>query len=369
MKRRWMWGGLIFLFLASVALAGELRRGRVLPPADEPAAAARATWRVLDPVTRGNLSVYPVVSKLHVDTSAFLTLDEGLDSGQVRIAEYGQVERPIERRRGPWGPQDPVWGYGGGPRVNELVLVNESSRPLLLLAGEVVSGGKQNRIIGSDLIVPPYSRPLPLTVFCVEHGRWSSGKSFQSAGAIAHPRIRQEAQIAGSQQGVWNSVARSAGAMGVASPTSSYTDVLASAKARRAFDSVARSLESGYQAELDKSIRGRGAVGVVVAINGQLAWADVFPSAELFRKYWPKLLRSYVLEAQDSPRGAKGVPSRNDAQSFLLADRGRMDIREEPGVYRRTEIVAADYQVVALEALGKFGRDGLLMHYNKMANP
>lgn len=44
-----------------------------------------------------------------------------------------------------------------------------------------------------------------------------------------------------------------------------------------------------------------------------------------------------------------------------------MTVREEPGVYRRTEIAAPDYPIVALEALGKFADSGLLMHYNKMA--
>jgi hypothetical protein len=38
----------------------------------------------------------------------------------------------------------------------------------------------------------------------------------------------------------------------------------------------------------------------------------------------------------------------------------------EPGAYRRTEISAGDYQVVALEALGKSEENALLVHYNKM---
>jgi ARG and Rhodanese-Phosphatase-superfamily-associated Protein domain len=368
MKHPWTVSGLIFFFLAAVPLAGQLRRARPLPAPGATTGVIRQSWRVLDPVTRGNLSVYPVVSNLAVNASSFLTLDEGLSSGEVRIAEWGEVESPMLRSRDPWPqPLPPQRPYYGGARVNELVLVNESARPLLLLAGEVVSGGKQNRIIGSDLIVPPHSQPLPLTVFCVEHGRWSAGAAFQSVGAIAHPRIRQEAQIAKSQEGVWNSVARSAEVLDAPSPTSSYVDVLSSPQAQRAFDSVARSLESGYEAELNKRISGRGAVGVVVAINGRLVWADVFPSAELFRKYWPKLLRSYVLEAQGSPGGTKIVPSWKDALAFLLADRGEMSIREDPGVYRRTEIVAADYQIVALEALGKFADSSLLMHYNKMS--
>ena len=114
----------------------------------------RNSWRVLEPITRRNLTIYPVVSTLGADTSAFLTLDEGVASGQVRILERGQLQssmvRPRDDRRWPRVEQVPD---RGGASVNELVLVNDSAKPLLLLAGEVISGGKQNRIIGADMVV------------------------------------------------------------------------------------------------------------------------------------------------------------------------------------------------------------------------
>jgi hypothetical protein len=260
--------------------------------------------------------------------------------------------------------------------VNELVLVNDSVKPLLLLAGEVVSGGKQNRIIGADVVVPPKSEPMPLTVFCVEHGRWSSGGSgFGSAKAIAHPQIRMEAQANKSQQGVWNSVARAAGAMAAESSTQDYTHVLASPQAQSRVEATAKSIENDYERELREQMRGRSAVGVVVAINGELVWSDVFPNAELFRKYWPKLLRSYIMEAEsrgsgdELPWGRKlaGVPSTKQAETFLLEDRGHVSIKVEPDAYRRTEIAGGNYQIVALETVGKSEEGGLMLHYNKMA--
>jgi hypothetical protein len=336
----------------------------------------RQSWRVLEPITRRNLSIYPVISSLAADTSAFLTLDEGLASGSVRILERGQVESALYRRRNPerWPGQQEPWGSGA--RVNELALVNDSSRPLILLAGEVVSGGKQNRIIGADLVVPPKSEPLPLTVFCVEHGRWSAGGgAFGAAKAMAHPEIRRQAQVHKSQQGVWESVERAASGLAVASPTQDYAGVLNTPAAKRRVEEVAASIEGEYERELRDQIRGRGAVGVVVAINGQPVWSDVFSSPDLFRKYWPKLLRSYVMEAEsrgcgfDQSGGERkmfGVPGVKQAETFLLEDRGRVNIKMEPAAYRRTEISSGDYQIVALEAVGKSEDSGLLIHYNKM---
>jgi hypothetical protein len=331
----------------------------------------RESWRVLDPITRGNLSIYPVASNLKVDTSDFLTLDEGLAKGAVRIAERGELQNALYRRRDTrrWPPVFEERPQYGGASVNELMLVNRSDRPLLLLAGEVVSGGKQNRIIGADVVVPPKSDPIPLSVFCVEHGRWTpGGAGFGAAGAIAHPDIRREAQVSKSQTGVWDSVAGTMQVLAAPSPTSSYVDVINSPQAKRTLDEEASSIEQEYEKELRTKVGGSGAVGVVVAINGELVWSDIFPSAELFRKFWPKLLRSYVLEADGHPKAYKPAPATKSALGFLLEDAGRVTVKEEPGAYRRTEIAARDYQIVALEALGKFSPGGLLAHYNKMAS-
>jgi hypothetical protein len=370
--------GLVILLLA-VPLVGRVVRPRPEPlPKGKGVGEFRESWKVLAPITRRNLSIYPVVSTLGADTSGFITLDEGVAAGTVKILERGQVEGAIYRRRDPrrWPPQVEQVPDRGGASVNELVLVNESSRPLLLLAGEVVSGGKQNRIIGADLVVPPKSEPLPLTVFCVEHGRWSAGGgAFGSAKAIAHPEIRLQAQANKSQQGVWDSVSRAAAAVPAASPTQDYTAVLNSEAAQERVEKVARSIEADYERELREQVGGRGAVGVVVAINGELVWSDVFPNADLFRKYWPKLLRSYVMEAESrgrgevSPWGEKRMafPSPKQAEAFLFEDRGRVSIKIEPAAYRRTEVSSGDYQIVALEAIEKSEDSGLMLHYNKMA--
>lgn len=366
MGKKWLvW---IIPLLAVVSLGA----GRARPAAlkeDKSVEQFRESWQTLEPITRQNLSVYPVVSNLRVDTSGFLTLDEGVATGAIRILEKGQLESPLYRRRDSrrW-PERPDFGPPvEGASVNELVLVNESSRPLILLAGEVVSGGKQNRIIGADFVVPPKSDPIPLTVFCVERGRWSASRgAFDSPKAIAHPGIRKEAQVGRSQAGVWESVARSSSALAAGSPTADYLHVLKSPQAERAFNDVAQSIEAEYERELRDQLRGRDRVGVVVAINGELVWSDVFSSQELFRKYWPKLLRSYVIEAEGRRREIKQAPTTKEADHFLLEDRGHVTVHLEPASYRRTEISVGDYQIVALEAIKDSKDSGLLLHYNKM---
>ena len=62
-----------------------------------------------------------------------------------------------------------------GP-VNSLTLANRAKLPLFLLSGEVVIGGKQDRIIGKNTVVAPRTTET-VPVFCVEHGRWSGRKA------------------------------------------------------------------------------------------------------------------------------------------------------------------------------------------------
>src|ERR1700723_4563594 len=123
-----------------------------------------AGYKVLEPIRQGNLTVFPVLASKSYPTGEFLTLDEGLRSGEVVGTEYGSLRGLIRRQTTPSSQRDSA-------QVNQLALVNNSKRPLLLLAGEIVAGGKQDRVIGMDRIVPPESDPIDLNVFCVEPGR------------------------------------------------------------------------------------------------------------------------------------------------------------------------------------------------------
>src|SRR4029077_17374623 len=112
-------------------------------------------------------------------------------------------------------------------------LVNNSKRPLLLLAGEIVTGGKQDRVIGKDRIVPAESDPGDLSVFCVEPGRWVATSSNFGAsesmygGAVGgpvkrgqppmammgQPSVRAKAMAEKDQSQVWAEVRKQQAAM------------------------------------------------------------------------------------------------------------------------------------------------------------
>src|SRR5208337_2301026 len=336
----------------------------------------QSDWRLLEPISYENLTVFPVVSSSGYDTGAFLTLEEGLSSGEVIVREQG-AETMIRNR----GNERPIPQSYGGPSVNQLVLLNRSKRPLLLLSGELVSGGKQDRIIAKDRLVAPGSDPLPLNVFCVEHGRWSAGTQFNAANTIVHPSVREQAADKKSQSAVWEAVAvgsmaaatprpaagsGSAGTAGSSTtprvsqselsaaireeaPTESYAKLYASRRVGASVDVLVEEIQRRFRKETS-GLKGERVVGVVVAYGGEVAWSDIFASGDLFNAYWNKLVRSYAIEAVARPR-LREVASHDDAREFLQPLKGREQTESEPGVYRWREISAGPISQIELDSL------------------
>jgi hypothetical protein len=312
----------------------------------------QAAYKVLPAIVRNNLALFPVITGRSFDTSQLLTLDEGIRSGQVTISENGDRAALVH-------PGQSVPPRQQEAEVNRLVLYNNSAKPLLLLAGEIVTGGKQDRVIGSDRIVPPNSGPIDLSVFCVEPGRWTGAKpTFGSLSMqMAQPDVRAPAMAEQNQGMVWdnvrNSNAKAAAQLHgaestAAAGTSSYAKVFASPPVQR--------LIAGYggeegQQEILKELRNKAAVGVVVVINGRVVWADVFANPDLLAKYWSKLMSSYVAEAMTA--GNTGTaPSLQDAETWMSHMGGNREVAEtEPGVYRRTDVTGDGYRVFELVSL------------------
>lgn len=344
------------LFFASALPAGQIER----------------RYKVLSPISHGNLTIFPVVTASTHDTSQFLTLDEGIRSGEVVVTESGNVA-PLIRRRGTYPPPQ------SGAQVNKLVLINNAKRPLLLLAGEIVTGGKQDRVIGKDRIVPPESDPIDLGVFCVEPGRWvARSDKFGTISGLAQPSVRAKAMVDKDQQKVWDQVATSrealsasvpamAGPVGSVNgrPTTSYAATVENAEIKKQLDEVVVSMQQSYT-QLMHQLRDRNAVGVVVAVNGEIIWADIFASPSLLEKYWPKLVRSYAAEAMVEHANNKRV-AEAAAEAFLDNLQGNHEVVDtEAGIFRQAEISGSNYKVFELTSL--LPNTGFDVHVAKMTN-
>ncbi len=366
----------VFCYAALVRAAG----GPVEP--------AHSSYRVLAPIESGNLLLFPVVQPGKTPASPFLTLDEGIKNGQVEVTEAGRVRgllrpRPTQGRlddgvlRPIPNPNPPQYR---GDQVNTLVLVNNSDKPLLLLAGEIVTGGKQDRVIAKDRIVPAGGDPIDLGVFCIEPGRWTEDTATFRGSAKApaqsfmvQPTIREKAMVGKDQQAVWNSVhgtiaaalaapAPTSPGIAVAGPqppqirssvelgTTSYARAMQDIAVSVKVDEAAAPLINSREKVLDK-LREEHAVGVVVAVRGEIVWADIFSDSDLLARYWTKLVRSYAAESL-LDTGTHAAPTVADAQHFLDAPAGGSETSiGDVGVYRYKELRSGGTETFVLESL------------------
>jgi hypothetical protein len=343
-------------------------------------------WTVLAPVSYKNLTIFPVRGSDLAGSDAYITLDEGTKTGTVVITEKGTqtamrgIVHPNSESHSAARQQQV--SYSSGASVNELALVNRSGKKLLLLAGEVVVGGKQDRIVQEDRVIPPVSVPVALNVFCVEHGRWtprntsySSGDGsasarrapapteaaddapakFSSLGAVAHPKLRGAAQDKKEQSAVWDEVRTNNAKLGTSNGTDTYQEVYANKR-------VAGQVED-YVRALEREVLQPGVVGVVVARNGKPVWADVFASGRIFASYWPKLLKSYVVDAIGDDR-TDARPTVEQAGAYLREREGTVTTTTQEGVYQLVKTEQASYAVFELRDISL--ASPLRLHFNKM---
>jgi len=327
--------------------------------------------RVSGPHVHENLAVY-FIHGASAPGPAPLTLQEALDKGSVRILETGEV--------------------------NELRIENTGAEDIFIQSGDIVKGGRQDRVLTMSFVLPPNSGEVPLAAFCVERGRWSARGS-ESAGVFALTNemmpsrraklamrapiptaaIGPEQRAAGpSQPGstpqdgvhvrqreVWAEVDR------VQQDLS--TGLTASIASPRSETSLQLSLESevlkkaraGYAAALQDSGEAReDIVGYVLVINGRISSADIYPSNALFRKLWPKLLAAGVTEAIGAKADtAVDTPSAGDVSAFLAsAEKGEAH-EQVVGNLSHQEVRDAD-AAVFIEARSS---DGTWVHRNYLA--
>jgi hypothetical protein len=349
-------------------------------------------YRVLAPIESGNLLLFPVVraeGKAPGETP-FITLDEGIRSGDVEVTEAGRVQGLVRpRRAAPPSPEPPQYR---SDEVNTLVLVNHSTKPLLLLAGEIVTGGKQDRVIAKDRIVPVSADPIDLSVFCIEPGRWTEdsptfGAAAKSTarGFMVQPTVRERAMVQKDQQQVWDSVHGAINQMEMASAphptmpansgaqnslpvprsiaTTSYARVMQDSAVSEKVDEAAAPVIKARDQVLAE-LRQEHAVGVVVAVRGEIVWADLFVDSDLLARYWTKLVRSYAAESLAEGE-THSAPTLADAQHFLDGPSGGSESSQgDVGVYRYRELKSGSTETFILESL--LPGTGYNVHISKM---
>jgi hypothetical protein len=190
--------------------------------------------------------------------------------------------------------------------VPELKVVNRGDTPVLLVDGEELVGAKQNRIINLTILVPARTK-LVIPVSCVEAGRWHrQSRRFEASRNAQYFRARAHkvAQVTHSlaprgdarsdQRWIWDDIAMKSARLSAPSMTAAMSGI---------FETHQRSID----AHMNAFPRASGQCGAVFLIDRVPAGLEFFDSEAICASVFPKLLRSYALDAIDTPRS--GVPT------------------------------------------------------------
>jgi hypothetical protein len=247
------------------------------------------------PATFRNLTLFPLTDG-EGRGADYLTLDEALAKKSAHVTEVSE-----------------------GGSVPELKFINETGQSVFLLDGEELVGAKQNRVLNLSILVPA-GKTLIIPVSCVERGRWHHRSREFSSAARAHyaeGRARKMSQVTYSmksrgerhsdQGAVWRDLDDKFGRLAASSPTSAMSDIY-----------------EQHTAKLEDYVRSftpaEGQVGMMFAIDGRIIGFDLFDCAETLQKLFPKLIRSYALDALDASLAKETeakAPSAADAAGLL----------------------------------------------------
>jgi len=200
----------------------------------------------------------------------YITLQEAIDANLVAISEVS--------RNG---------------TVNTLLIRNLSNDTLFIMSGEILIGGKQDRVVASDILIPPNNGETKLPVFCVEKGRWKykeGDSKFTEYYGMANEHLRNLIDHKVSQEAVWNEISKTNKKDEVYSETEAYTAHANNRRFRQEEQEYINFFQDIFDGQED-------IIGVVAITGNQIEGADLFISNRLFLKEFRKLIYAYIDDA------------------------------------------------------------------------
>jgi len=239
-----------------------------------------------EPLVCGRLAVVPVARRAGALEGAWLTMDQALAENVLVVTEKGGGSVPV------------------------VVVENRSAtHHVFIMAGEVMTGGKQTRTVRQDVVLAP-GQQANLSVFCVEAHRWNGKAEFGASGLLVPQSIQKEMRKGADQSAVWTEVARNNAALGTENATGSLEVGLKDAKVQRRLAEVRRTIVPEAPAD---------SVGFIFVdlLERRALGAECFGRSDLARALLPKLVDAYAVDLVLA-REDKGLPT-VDAKALAAA--------------------------------------------------
>lgn len=339
----------LLTFIVGVALAKfSLQTPPAMPPATStspaPAEHQLSHYRLTGPYQHENLTIFLVQAPDQRDSRMFTPLEEAMKRKLVTVHETSDV--------------------------NELSIENVSaSEEVFVQAGDIVKGGQQDRVLAVDLIVPTKSGTIPIDAFCVEASRWSqrgaeSAVHFSmSNNMIATKELKLAARQQVSQGDVWAEVDKSQGKLSASVATDVRAYSSATSLQLTQENEQVQAATASYIKKLSSIINGHSdVIGFAFAINNELNSADVYASNAMFKRFWPRLLKTAAIEAvaERPSESKKEVVSITSTGEFIVASERGIETLNE--VTKRTHMLKREAEKSIFFETRDMAHDGAWVH-------
>ena len=216
---------------------------------------------------RGKIPGYPVkIGNSH----EIISLQQGLKAGLITLSERGTASTE---------------------NVHWVRLNNKSNKPVFVGSGEILIGGRQDRMITKDTILIPAGKDQYIQVMCVEEGRWSEKEKRFVYGNYANPRLRKVLDQSKNQVRIWREISNQLDSHKINSFTMAYV-------APHADKKLALQKEEYFNFFDDKFRNADSTVVGFVCVSGdKIIGSDIFAANNLFYNSLDAMLQGYIEEA------------------------------------------------------------------------
>lgn len=261
-----------------------------------------------------NLRLYPIYANqtfldAHKDIGKYMPLQKALETKKVTVTEVsGKAYSDVAHNNYSQNNE-------GSGSVNTLYVENTSNDTIMIMAGEVVKGGKQDRVLAQDMVLLPHSGKKDISVFCVEHGRWQysegskkENNTFYGYSKVSSTAVRKVAVVDKNQQKVWENVADVTTKNSATTGSGTYTALDTSKKYN---DELKR-----YIDYFKTTMKNQGnVIGVIACTGDKVIGCDMFATPDMFKLYFDNLMNSYSTEAISN--GSVAKTDYKTAQNYL----------------------------------------------------
>lgn len=276
-------------------------------------------------ITYKNLKIVPLFAgasfiAANDQIGKYRTLKEALSEGKVEILETGAAgeQGGVSARTGNANHTNPMVQQASlnntSGNVNQLMVRNLTSDTIFIMGGELVQGGKQDRVVGENFLLPPGKDFVALPVFCVEHGRWTyqqdAKDGFKKYNEFTANSVRSQAVMSKDQSAVWLQVSTITTANKAETSTGSFNAIYNN-------EEFVKDMAAYKKYFIEKLSSLEGCIGFAGISGNRVVGCDLFATADLFTMQYENLLSAYITEAITEAK----APAMSDEQiqSYLLS--------------------------------------------------